>query len=198
MRVAGPDPEPRECRAAYAGPRVALGERDASVSGDRDRGQAPPPGEGARCAEVGKLRQAGSEVLQRTPLPLPTTTEGTKRDAHPGLLTPSPRLAHFCLPRPQATVRGVKLASTGRAGGITSALGLARDPQDDVYLWQLSFTLLSASWLARAGWGRMRQRRVFSRAGGTGGFRVFANNSEALKHLEQTWQMGTNAGVMEG
>lgn len=44
----------------------------------------------------------------------------------------------------------------------------------------------------------MRQRRVFSRAGGTGGFRVFANNSEALKHLEQTWQMGTNAGVMEG
>lgn len=128
MRVAGPDPEPRECRAAYAGPLVALGERDASVSGDRDRGQAPPPGEGARCAEVGKLRQAGSEVLQRTPLPLPTTTEGTKRDAHPGLLTPSPRLAHFCLPRPQATVRGVKLASTGRAGGITSALGLARDP----------------------------------------------------------------------
>lgn len=173
MRVAGPALESRECRAACAGLRVALGERDASVSEDRDRGQAPPPGVSAPCAEMGKLRQAGSEGLQRTPLP--ATTERTKRDGHPGLLTSSSRLAHFCLPTLQ----------TGHCAGREPGLhwegrrdhfcpGACSGPGKMMFTYGSFLSWSAFSLLVGKGWmGRRRQGRVFSRVGWTGGFRVF-------------------------
>lgn len=128
-----------------------------------------------------------------------THTEGTKRDARPGLPPPSPGLTFPGLM--QATVQGVELVPTGSAGGITSALGRIPPTKQDTFHSFLS----PAGFIQPVGWRDLGGQEEAGKGFQLGATKRWAldffspqNSSNVLQHLEPTWHMDTSAGVMEG